>query len=201
MAIRVGFGFKAHTGWAAVVVLAEPSSAPTVVATRRVQLAKSTDLDETQVYHSASKLPAKGAAQLVDEATKQVRQQARSVVNQLIRELKSTGCEIVGAGLVLGNAHVPPQLETILRSHALIHAAEGDLFRQALAAAIQDCGLTMTGLTSKELFQAGAARLRTKEDALRLRITQIGKGTRPWTQDQKESAMVAWLAMSPAPIG
>ncbi len=56
MAIRVVLGFKAHTGWAAVVVLAEPSASPTVVSTRRIQLAKSTDLDRTQVYHSASKL-------------------------------------------------------------------------------------------------------------------------------------------------
>ncbi len=200
MAIRAGLGFKAHTGWAAVVVLAEPSASPTVVATRRVQLAKSTDLDRTQVYHSASKLPAKSAAQLVDETTKEVRQQARSVVNQLIGELKSTGWEIAGAGLVLGNSRLPPKLETILRSHALIHAAEGDLFRQALAAAIQSCGLTMTGLASNELFQTAAARLGTKEDALRLRIAQIGKGIRPWAQDQKESALVAWLAMSPASI-
>ncbi len=200
MTIRVAVGFKAHTGWAAVVVLAEPSSTPTVVATRRVQLAKSTDLDKTQVYHSTSKLPAKGAAQLVDDTTTEVRRQARSVVKELIRELKSTGCEIAGAGLVLGTARLPPKLETILRSHALIHAAEGDLFRQALAAAIQSCGLTMTGLASNELFQTAAARLGTKEDALRLRIAQIGKGIRPWAQDQKESALVAWLAMSPASI-
>ena len=198
MAIKVGLGFKAHTGWAAVVVLAEPSSSPTVIGTRRVQLAKSTDLDKIQVYHSASKLPAKDAAQLVGDTTKEVRQQAMSVVKELIRELKSTGHEIAGAGLVLGSAPLPPKLESILRSHVLIHAAEGDLFRQALAAAIEDCGLTVTGLPSKELFQAAAARLRTKEDALRLRIAQIGKGIRPWAQDQKESALVAWLALSSA---
>jgi hypothetical protein len=164
-------------------------------------LAKSTDLGNAHVYHSASKLPAKGAAELVDDTTKQVRRQARSVVDELVRELKSNGREIAGAGLVMGNARVLPELETILRSHALIHAAEGELFRQALAAAIQDCGLTMTGLASKDLFQAAAARLGTKEDALRLRIAQIGRGIRPWAQDQKESAIVAWLAMSPAPIG
>ncbi len=137
----------------------------------------------------------------MDDTTNEVGQQARSAVTELIRELKSTGCEIAGAGLVLGNSRLPPKLENILRSHALIHAAEGDLFRQALAAAIQDCGLTMTGLAAKELFQAAATRLGTKEDALRLRIAQIGKGIRPWAQDQKESALVAWLAMSPARTG
>ena len=54
----------------------------------------------------------------------------------------------------------------------------------------------MLGVKEKELFERGAAQLRTKVTELERRVQEMGKSVGPpWTQDQKYAALVAWMAL------
>jgi hypothetical protein len=88
-------------------------------------------------------------------------------------------------------------LSSILASHALIHAADGDHFRNALFAAAQQCRLPVCRIPAKVL-EAHAGK------CLRLPINQIveavknlglGKGP-PWGADQKQAALLAWTLLT-----
>jgi hypothetical protein len=48
-----------------------------------------------------------------------------------------------------------PPLESVLASHALIHTADGEHFREALAAASDGHRLPVTRIREKELLDAG----------------------------------------------
>jgi len=103
--------------------------------------------------------------------------------------LRDKRCEAVVCGIVMGSGRALPTLEAILRSHALIHTAEGEFFRNALAEAGEHCGLRVLGVKAKELSERGAAYLP--------RVQGMGKALGPpWTQDQKSATLVAWLALS-----
>ena len=50
---HVAVGFRAHSGWAAVVSLAGPPASPTVVDRRRIELADAAIEGSKQPYHEA----------------------------------------------------------------------------------------------------------------------------------------------------
>lgn len=55
------------------------------------------------------------------------------------------------SGLVLASGRSLPPLESILASHALVHAAEGEHFREALTRASQRLGLLVVRVPEREL--------------------------------------------------
>jgi hypothetical protein len=88
--------------------------------------------------------------------------------------------------VVLGSGKALPGLDKILASHALIHTAEGEMFREALVWAANELGLAVTGVPAKGL------------DAVALkRIDSFGKLIGPpWTEDQKYATVAALMALS-----
>ena len=106
---------------------------------------------------------------------------------------------MAGAGILLAAGRLLPGLEATLDSHALIHSAEGELFREALAQAIKGSGLPVKGVREREAYEQGAGGLRLAGDKLRLRLSEMGRAMGvPWTQDQKLAALVAWLVLAGA---
>jgi hypothetical protein len=118
----------------------------------------------------------------------------------VIDELRERGHEVVGCGILLSSGRAATTLAATLASHALIHTAEGELFRDALTHASEHCELRVTGVRERELFARGAAELRVPVDELRRQVTEMGRPIGPpWRQDQKHAALVAWLALAAAP--
>jgi hypothetical protein len=90
-------------------------------------------------------------------------------------------------------------LEGILRSHALIHTADGEHFREALRHSCVDCGVEITCIKERELLDRGMESLRMKREKLLRRLTELGTGFgAPWTQDEKYAALAAWLVLAEA---
>src|SRR5262244_2053479 len=179
-------GFKAHTGWAAAVVAAGPLSSPKVVDRQRVALTESEGEQSAAVYHAASELALPEAEKLVRAAADSARRRARTAIASMISELRAKGYEAVASGIVLGGGRLPSTLEAILRSHPLVHTAEGELFRQALIGASEECGLTVTSVR-REVYDMGSKELGIRPDTLRDRVAQAGRDVgKPWGQDEKE---------------
>ncbi len=192
-------GFRAHSGWAAVVVLGGSPASPTVVDRRRIEIADPKIRGSKQPFHAAEPLPLKEAEKLIQRCTDSTCLLALNAVRGVLNDVRQRGCEVAGCGLLTGSARPLPGLPTILASHPLLHAAEGEFFREALAHASERCGLTVTRVRERELLEHASAALRLPADKLNARIAGIGKEIGPpWAQDQKQAALVAWLALAAA---
>jgi hypothetical protein len=130
--------------------------------------------------------------------------EARRLAYRAMRELESRtreqGVKLTRCGLLLASGRPLPDLEKILASHALIHTADGELFREAIIHASARSGLTMWTIKERELLERAGQAFRMKSAALLQRVTELGRPFgAPWTQDEKFATLAAWLALASKP--
>src|SRR5260370_5878573 len=123
---------------------------------------------------------------------------ALSSLRSLLADLAEGDFTIVRSALLLSSGRALPELDQILASHALIHTADGELFRDSLRAACAACNLPLQGIREKELFTAAASKaLCVQPAALKRRIAALGKALGPpWSQDEKLAALGAWITLA-----
>jgi hypothetical protein len=190
-------GFAPHSGWAALVAVSCPPEGLRVVDRRRVALAG----PETprQPYHAAEDLPLDEAEELLGRCARDSENLAGRALADAIAALEREGYESVGCGLLLASGRKLPALPEVLASHALIHAADGEHYRDALTRAAVKRDLPVTGVRQKEIWERAASTLRIPSNEVRKRIDAAGKPLGPpWTADQKHAAALAWIALQPA---
>ena len=192
---RAAVGLRAHSGWAALVVVAGPSRSPSVIDRRQVELI-SPGIPK-QPYHAAEKLTLKEAEKLVERCADTASRLAQQALRAVRSDVQAKGYDVAGCGLLLGSGRSLTSLAATLASHALIHTAEGELFRDALARASEWCGIPVVGVRDREVYERGADELRIKMDKLKQHLYEMGRTVGPpWTQDQKRAAVVAWLVLA-----
>jgi hypothetical protein len=190
---EAALGFRAHSGWAALVAVAGPVAGPAAVVRRRVELSRETP---RQPFHVAEGRPFAAAEDLIRRSTDEAVDLAERAVQEAVAELRSMGHEPVASGLLLAAGRPLPGLRHVLASHALIHAAEGELFRDVLRQASRRCGLRLFEVRERELEERAAQLGRAAVD-LQRRLAAWGKALgSPWTQDEKRAALAAWLALA-----
>lgn len=195
---RAAIGFRAHSGWAALVVVGGAPRSPAVLDRRRIELIPPGGLK--QPFHAAESLELKQAEKLIQRSTDEARQLARRGLRAVLEDLRKKDVTPVGCGLLLSSGRPLTTLAATLASHALIHTAEGELFREALIRASRHHHLPVTGVKERELWTRAAAALPISADALQRRIAEMGRDLGPpWSQDEKFAALVAWLALAAAP--
>jgi hypothetical protein len=150
-----------------------------------------------QPYHAAAGLKIEEAEQLVKRSVDGVRLRALQAVREVIDEQREEGHDVVGCGILLGSGRPPTTLTATLASHALIHTAEGELFRQALSYAGEQCALPVTGVKERDLFTIAPKQLGIAADPLQRQLAEWGRALGPpWRQDQKYASLAAWLSLS-----
>jgi hypothetical protein len=180
-----------------LVAVAGPAAEPAVVLRRRIELSRRTP---RQPFHAAEGRPFAAAEGLIRRSTAEASDLAEGAVRDAVAELRAAGHEPTAGGLLLAAGRPLPGLREILASHALIHAAEGELFRDVLRQASRQCGLRVAEIRERELEERAQQSLRHSAPQLRGRLAAWGKALGPpWTQDEKRSALVAWLALVAAP--
>lgn len=184
--MRTALGFRAHSGWAAMVVVAGKIDAPLVLERRRIDIADTKIPGSKQPYHAAAEMPFPKAESFVRKAIESSRALALVAVSATVNALRLQEHEVNGYAILLGSGKALPGLEKILASHALIHTAEGEMFRDVLVWAAKECRLPVIGVREKEL------------DATSLKhIDSLGKLIGPpWTQDQKYATVAALMALA-----
>ncbi len=198
-ASEAAIGFSTHSGWAVLVAVAGPPSQPSVALRRRVELSRRTP---RQPFHAAEGRPFAAAESLIRRSTEEARARADRAVQEADEELRAAGHELVASGLLLAAGRPLPGLREILGSHALIHAAEGELFRDVLRQASRSCGLRVAEARDRDLEALAARSLRRAAAELQRRLAEWGKAMGPpWTRDEKRAALVAWLALGSRPVG
>jgi len=193
---KAALGFRAHSGWAAVVALGGLVAAPIVLRRRRVELADRAISGSTQLYHTAEQMPFASAAEFVQQCSDASKALADLALKETIAELSAKGYTVGAACVLLSSARPLPDLKAILASHALIHTAEGEFYRGALSVACVESGLKTSGVKEKELWDA-AAMLKLSRSEMEARIAELGKSVGPpWRQDEKLCALASWIALS-----
>jgi hypothetical protein len=189
-------GFRVHSGWSAAVVVCLDKGKPVVLRRKRFELVEIFNHDFRQPYHTAKKMPFDGGHEFINSVKSQAANLGCTALRELQIEIKEAGFVLAQATLLLASGRPLPALENILDSHALIHTAEGELFREALAEACTRCGIKLCRVREKDLLGEATCFLRIPEPALPKRLVELGRALgSPWSQDEKFAALAAWLAL------
>lgn len=194
---QAALGFRVHSGWSAVVALClEKKGAPVVLARQRVHLVETFSYEFRQPYHTAEKMLTGQAREFIERVRDEARRLAHRAIHGLQSELQKQGVVLKSCGLLLASGKPLPTLDKILASHALIHTADGELFREALFHASARCGIEDFRIKERELLERGGEVLRLRKSVLLRRATELGRpfGS-PWSQDEKFATIAAWLAL------
>lgn len=149
-----------------------------------------------EVYHGARGLPKAKAEALIERAREVALTLASEAIASMTRDARAAGYRVASCGVVLGGGWPASTLEQVFASHPACHAAEGELYRDALDRAGRRRKLAVTGARERELASLCAAALGASEAVVRQRVDELGRELGPpWTLDQKAASMVAWLAL------
>jgi hypothetical protein len=197
---QAAVGFRVHSGWAAAVALCLEKGAPVVLTRQRVHLVETFTYEFRQPYHTAEKMLAGQAREFIARMQVEARRLAYRAIQELESRTQEQGVKLTRCGLLLASGRPLPGLEKILASHALIHTADGELFREAILHASARCGLGEFTIKDKELLHVAGRRFRVKPADMLRRVTELGRPLgSPWSQDEKFAALAAWLALASKP--
>jgi hypothetical protein len=192
-------GFRPHSGWACLIAVAGPVGAFHVIERRRIELADRATPGSVQPYHFAESLELKKAEPWIEQCLNTSERLARDAIALTVDKLRQQGYHVRACGLVRSSARPLPELASVLASHALIHTAEGEMFRDALTRASTHHGLTVLGVKERELFDRCTIGLGMAKQEIEGRLAELGRMLGPpWRQDEKFATLVAWLALAAA---
>ena len=193
-------GFRAHSGWAAAVAIAGPPHSPEVVDRCRIELLDRSIPGAAQPYHEAAEMDLKQAQKLIERCIASSRRLAVQSLRAFIANLRGKGYEPVSCGVLLASGRPLGTLESVLASHAMIHTAEGELFREALRYASEECGLPVTRVRERDLFTEMADKAGVPESDVKRHLVEVGRRIGPpWRQDEKSATLAACLALNAVP--
>ena len=195
--MKVTFGLKAHSGWAALIVLGTRNGKLEVVDRRRMELVEENEASwAKQPYHAAEHLDAEEARVLVKRGLESARRIAVREMRKAVTRARQEGHEISACAVLMGDPMPDWSVDEILAVHFRMHKAEGVLFRNVLARAAKECGLKLVEIPEKQLQEHAQRTLATSVNGLQKTIASLGKSVGPpWAKDQKDASLAALIAL------
>ena len=215
--MHVTLGFRPHTGWAVAVAVGGDLVSPQVVERRVVALTDEAQVP-AQVYHAAVELEPHAAEALVRKAERVVAQVTGREVACFVAELRSNGYLPLAAGVATTAAGPKSgfgrpdsgwpsnvrhsnvrhsNVAYVLAAHVRMHAAEGELYGEAIADALDEAGLPVTLIHPRDVAASAADGLGRDAGSLQRMVTAIGASLGPpWRKDEKEATLLAWTALA-----
>ena len=215
--MHVTLGFRPHTGWAVAVAVGGDLVSPQVVERRVVALTDEAQVP-AQIYHAAVELEPHAAEALVRKAERVVAQVTGREVAGFVAELRSNGYLPLAAGVATTAAGPksgfgrpdsgrPSNVQHsnvrhsnvayVLAAHVRMHAAEGELYGEAIADALDEAGLPVTLIHPRDVAASAADGLGRDAGSLQRMVTAIGASLGPpWRKDEKEATLLAWTALA-----
>jgi hypothetical protein len=193
---KAAIGFRVHSGWCVLVTVSLEKGSPNVLSRQHVQLVETFSYKFRQPYHTAEKMRVEDAARFISGVRTEAQGLAYRALRTVQLDLEKQGYHLGRGGLLVASGKPLPELEKILHSHALIHAADGELFREVLRRSSARCGLQIQCTKERELLDQCAEVFSYRPAGLLRRVTELGQrfGS-PWTQDEKFATLAAWLAL------
>lgn len=190
-------GFSPHSGWAAMVLLGGSAAAPELLTRSRLQLIDDQDPESKQPYHAVEFLCVEEATGRLDGYMAVATRLAHDCIRAQTEEMKARGIAVRSVGIIDSSSRKQVSLPAILASHALIHAADGDHFRNALFVAAEQCRLPVSRIPAKAVEAHAAKCLHRPLNQILGTVDKLGLGKGPpWGADQKKAALLAWTLLA-----
>src|SRR5437667_10905647 len=170
---QAALGFRVHSGWAALVAVRLEKDARVVLARQRAHLVETFTYEFRQPFHTAGKMLISQARDFIERVREEAKRLAQRAIHELQSDLQKQGMALKSCGLLLASGKPLPNLEKIIASHALIHTADGELFREAIVHSGALCGLRTEGIKERELLDHAGRVLRVQPAALMRRVTEL----------------------------
>ena len=191
--IAAAIGFRVHSGWAALVAVAGSPTTPEVLLRRRIEMVDRAMRGVGQPYHAAAGMKLDEAGKFLTRCLADARKRARREIERVVSE----DHRVAACGMMLSSGRAAGTLEATLASHAAIHTAEGEHFRNAIRGACEDLGLLLHEVKEKESLSRATEKFGLPADRIVQILATIGKRVGPpWTQDEKFAAVSGWLALN-----
>jgi hypothetical protein len=183
--MRVAFGLKSHSGWAALVAVGEHKGEVAIIDRRRIELVE--DVWQKQPYHAAERLKSDAARSLVTRGIDAARKTAVRELRAAIDREREHDHNPTACAVLVGSPMPEWSVDEILAVHFRMHKAEGVLFRDVLLHAAAVCGLQPVAVPEKES---------ASDPRLLETVETLGKSMGPpWGKDQKDAARAALIAL------
>jgi hypothetical protein len=196
--MKVAFGLKAHSGWAALVVVGIRDGDFAIVERRRIELVE--DVWAKQPYHAAENMEAGAARDLVKRGIEAARRIAVRELHAAVKREQQRKNEVTACAVLVGNPMPDWSIEEILAVHFRMHKAEGVLFRDALVQATKTHGLRLVAIPEKLLTEHAQSALGGPVSRTLKKIAELGKSVGPpWGKDQKDAVLAAMIALQGDP--
>ena len=189
---------KAHSGWAALVVIGRDNGNAVVIDRRRIELVEHQWV--RQPYHAAEPLKPDRARDVVKRGIEEAHRIAVREMRAAVKRESERANDVAACAVLVGEPMPDWTTDEILAVHVRMHKAEGVLFRDALVRAGEACGLRLVAIPEKHLTKHAESALGASASGLVKKVATLGKSIGPpWGKDQKDAALAALVALN-APV-
>ena len=190
-------GISVHSGWGVVVAMSGGQGLEEVLLRRRLVIIDSKIAGSAQPYHYVKEKEINAAERHLAQCATQSGRLAFEALISLAHELRERGFMLMSAAILLSSARPLPDLDEILGSHALIHTAEGEFFRQAFRSAFMQLKIPVTGIRARDLDDCALKAFGKAAFPVQKRIDAMGRSVgAPWTKDEKTAALAAAIVLA-----
>ena len=167
---RHALGIRAHSGWAAYVALAGSASTPQILARGRMELCDATIEGSKQPFHEAESMSFARTEKYIDDC----RTATAKLAGRALKSIVAESGPFVGCCILTASGKPLPDLSGILASHTLIHSAEGEFYRDAVADACAGYKIAVQRVRERDMAEETSV-LPLTESARRDVLTTFGK--------------------------
>jgi hypothetical protein len=189
---RAAIGVRMHSGWGAMVAVSISAGHVEILDRRRLTVIPPETRGAKQPYHFAEGLEFSRAEKFINRCFAASLKLASAALHQAADELRKRQYRVTGTAVLRASGRPLPPLANILSSHALIHAAEGEFFRDIIFKACEGLDLAVTGIRERDLEDHLQKEFGRATPRMHQQVSEAGRSLGPpWTQDQKTAALAA----------
>jgi len=190
-------GIRVHSGWGALVAIAGERGAEEVIERCKITIIDPKTKGAAQPYHYVEEMELRAAERHLNKCATESRRLAFEGLSQIVTQLRDRDFHLAGCAILLSSARPLPDLDEILSSHALIHTAEGEFFREAFRKALERLEIPIAGIRERELEDHALEIFGKSAVTAQERINSLGRTVGPpWTQDEKTAALAAAIILA-----
>jgi hypothetical protein len=197
---RAALGIRMHSGWGVLVAISGDANSMEIVDRRRIVTIDPGTPAAKQPYHHAASLGLPESEKYLADCAAVSERLALAAVADVVRELDGRHYRIVGSAVLLASGRPLPSLSKILASHALIHTAEGEFFRDAARKACERSEIPVTAFRERDLDEQARMVFGNAANRMQGKISNLGRSIGPpWTKDHKAAALAASMILASEP--
>ncbi|HEU4413340.1 MAG TPA: hypothetical protein VFT65_01060 [Candidatus Angelobacter sp.] len=194
---RAAIGIRVHSGWGALVAISGRPGNEEIIERRKVVIIDARLPGVAQPYHFAENMELRAAERHLAKCATDSKRLAFDGLREILDLLHQRAFNPVVSAILLSSARELPDLDEILGSHALIHTAEGEFFRQAFRQSLERLEVPVSGIRERDLEQRANHVFGKAASTLHKRIADLGRALGPpWTVDEKSATLAAAIALA-----